>query len=661
MKHCLVLPAILLFVAPWLPAQPATTLQYSILMAGNTAGKESDTIHADGSADVEFTFNDRGRGPQIHGHYRFDSRGFPSSVELIGHDYLKAPVDERLTVTDGEARWNSRTEHGSAAAQQFYVSINGPSVESGWMVRALLKARNQTIALLPAGEARLEKGVELVIQDQGRSLKVRQYLITGLGFTPSTVWLDPDDHFFAAPNPWITVIRSGWESAADRLISAEESGEDSRYRALAQRLARHPQSIVIHHVRVFDSEKAAMIENQTVRIAGGRIQSVEPARDSIPAAGEVIDGRGKTLLPGLWDMHAHISPEYGLLNIASGVTGIRDMANDIDLIARLRKQYDAGEAIGPRIFPCGFLDGRGPYQAPSKVFADSEEEAQQAIDRYASLGYRQIKVYSSLKPELFPAIVKMSHARGMRVSGHVPNGMFAGQFVREGADEIQHMNFVFLNFMSDKVQDTRTPARFTVVAENAASLDLDSAPIAGFIAMLKDRKITVDPTLGVFEGLFTDRPGTVSAGLAPVLSRLPAQIQRTAFQGGLPVGEKDQVYRDSFRAMQRMLKKLYEAGVPLVAGTDGTEGIMLHRELELWVDAGIPAARVLQIATLGAARVLKIDVDSGSITPGKRADLVLVDGDPSANISNIRQTRIVIKGGDEYHSAELYRALGIRP
>jgi cytosine/adenosine deaminase-related metal-dependent hydrolase len=529
------------------------------------------------------------------------------------------------------------------------------------MVRALLNARGQTIPLLPSREAHLEKGAEAVLRNQDRSLKVTQYLILGLGFAPVSVWVDPERRFFAAPSAWFTVIRTGWESAVDRLIELEDKGEDARYQTLAQRLGRLPKSIVIDHVRVFDAGKAAVLDNQTVRIADGRIVGVAAAGDSSPAADETIDGRGKTLLPGLWDMHAHISPADGLLNIASGVTSVRDMANDIDLIARLRRQYENGAAIGPRIFPCGFIDGRGPFQGPTKVFADTEEEARRAIERYASLGYRQIKVYSSLKPELFPVIVAMSHAKGMRVSGHVPNGLVAEEFVRLGADEIQHMNFVFLNFMPEKIQDTRTPARFTVVAENAASLDLDSPRVGAFIAMLKEKQIVLDPTLGAFEGMFTDRPGTASAGLAPVLSRLPAQVQRSAFQGGLPAGEKDRVYRDSFRAMQRMLKRFYDEGVPLVAGTDGLEGLMLHRELELWVDAGIPAARVLQAATLGAARVVKADGDSGSISTGKRADLLLVDGNPAADIADIRRTRIVIKDGTVYNSADLYRALGIRP
>lgn len=361
-------------------------------------------------------------------------------------------------------------------------------------------------------------------------------------------------------------------------------------------------------------------------------------------------------------MHAHVQPPYGILNVASGVTSVRDLANDMDMLLRLRKQYDTGETIGPRIFRAGFIDGRGPYQGPTKVFADDEAEARTVIDKYSSLGYQQIKVYSSLKPELVAPIAAMAHARGMRLSGHVPNRMTAEQFIRSGADEIQHMNFIFLNFMTDKAADTRTPARFTVVAENAAALDQDSPPVKAFIHLLQERKTVLDPTLGVFEGMFTDRPGLVSASWEPVASRLPAQIQRQTTTGGLPAGGgKDQLYKNSFAAMLDMLKRLYDSGIPLVAGTDGVEGLMLHRELELWARAGIPAGKVLQIATLGAARVAKADADLGSIEPGKKADLVLVDGNPAANISDVRRCSVVVKNGVEYRSAQLYESLGIKP
>ncbi|PWU12158.1 MAG: hypothetical protein C5B51_01140 [Terriglobia bacterium] len=644
------------------PAQQRET--FSILMAGNPAGKSIETRGAEGTVAIEYSYNDRGRGPEVRGRYRFDARGFPALVELSGHDYYKAPVDEHLTVADNEARWKSTSEQGQAAGPAFYVTVNGPPVEIGWLVNALQKAPNHSIKLLPGGEAHLEEGPSTTLRRAGRTIAVTEFLVTGLDFVPVPVWLDRDNRFFAIAGAWFSVLREGWESANDELLKLQDDADDARYRNLAQRLGRHPKALVIRHVRLFDSANAATKERQTVRIAGDRIQAVGPDAEftATEPDTEIIDGSGQTLLPGLWDMHAHIQPPYGILNLASGVTSVRDLANDTDMLLRLRKQYDTGEAIGPRIFMAGFIDGRGPYQGPSKVFADNEAEARAAIEKYASLGYQQIKVYSSLKPELVAPIAAMAHAKGLRLSGHVPNGMTAEQFVRNGADEIQHMNFIFLNFMAEKAGDTRTPARFTVVGENAAALDQEAAPVKEFFRLLLERKTVVDPTLGVFEGLYTDRPGQVAAGWESVVSRLPAQIQRQTKIGGLPAaGDKDRLYREAFAAVTRMFKRLYDAGVPMVPGTDGVEGLMLHRELELWVKAGIPPEKVLQMATLGAAKVARADGDLGSIEPGKKADLVLVAGNPAVNISDIRHGTVVVKNGIEYRSAQLYGALGIKP
>src|SRR5260370_987831 len=121
---------------------------------------------------------------------------------------------------------------------------------------------------------------------------------------------------------------------------------------------------------------------------------------SVPKDAEQVDGTGKTLLPGLFDMHVHLGPVAGLLHIASGVTSVRDMGDDIEALKHRQEQWDSGVAIGPRIWKAGFIDGRGPFQAPTGLDADSDEEAQAAVNRYADLGYIQIKLYSSLKPEL---------------------------------------------------------------------------------------------------------------------------------------------------------------------------------------------------------------------------------------------------------------------
>jgi imidazolonepropionase-like amidohydrolase len=338
------------------------------------------------------------------------------------------------------------------------------------------------------------------------------------------------------------------------------------------------------------------------------------------------------------------------------------MGNDIKDLALVQQQWADGTAIGPRVSKAGLIDGRDPMQAPTGIFVTNQEEANAAVNRYADLGYIQTKVYSSLNPALLPGIIQVSHQRGLRVSGHVPNGITASQFVTEGADEIQHINFIFLNFFADKVKDTRTPERFTAVGQYAAGLDLQSKPVNNFIDLLLQHHTTVDVTLGAFEGMFMGRPKQVSPDYAEILDRLPAQIQRGAFTGGLAVTPaNDQTYRDSYAAMLKMTKRLYDAGVPILAGTDGTAGIMLHRELELEVKAGIPPLKALQIATLEAATVLKQQDQLGSIEPGKLADLVLVEGDPGTNISDIRRCRMVFKNGAVFNSAKLYAAAGILP
>jgi len=516
---------------------------------------------------------------------------------------------------------------------------------------------------LPEGQATVEKMGSLKLEANGQSRTVTQYSIRGLDFTPFSVWLNDDGSFFALSGGWAVVVMEGWESTVDALAKTQDQQSDRTAGELVKKLAHKPaQALVFEHANLFDSEAAIMRPRSTVVISGNKIMAAgSDGQVNIPKNAEVIDATGKTLMPGLWDMHVHLQRSDGLLNMSAGVTSVRDLANDIDFLTAARKRFDEGSEIGPRVLMAGFLDGRGPYQGPTKVFADTEEEAKADIDRYASLGYVQIKIYSSVKPELVPKIAQMAHAHGMRVSGHVPAGMIARQFVLDGADEIQHMNFIFLNFMPS-VKDTNTRTRLTAVAEHGAEIRPESDEAKEFIQFLKDHKTVVDPTLGVFENSYVDRPGVMAKGIAPAADRLPAQVRRGFLGGGLPAaGDLDQRYRDSFQQMLKMTKALYDAGIPIVAGTDGLAGFYLHHELELYVQAGIPAPKVLQLATLGAARVMKRDSELGSVAPGKLADIILIDGDPSLQISDVRKVQTVVKDGVLYHVADLDRALGIKP
>jgi imidazolonepropionase-like amidohydrolase len=402
----------------------------------------------------------------------------------------------------------------------------------------------------------------------------------------------------------------------------------------------------------------------SVRIVGNRIAAVGPDGTVGPAEGQqVLDAKGKMVLPGLWDMHVHLGEwDDGLLHMAAGVTTVRDLANDIDHLEELVPRFESGDLIGPHVLKAGFIDGRGPYQGPTKVFADTPEEAKADVQRYKDLGYVQIKIYSSVKPELVPVIAAEAHRLGMRVSGHVPAFMTMQQAVERGYDEVQHANFWFLNFLFDTVKDTRTPDRFIAVAQHAAELDLNSERVRAFVKLLQDHRTVVDPTVNAFGEMFLGRPGVMSPPLAEIADRLPPQVRRGAIGGGLPVPEgMDQRYRDSYAAMLRMLKMLYDAGIPIVAGTDSLAGFVLHSELEQYVAAGIPAPKVLQIATLGAARVMKRDAETGSVAPGKAADVILVDGDPTTRIADIRRVVAITQGGNLYDAGAVYAALGVRP
>ncbi|HEY6350947.1 MAG TPA: amidohydrolase family protein [Candidatus Angelobacter sp.] len=647
------------------PKPSAGAARYTFLLAGNKAGFETSAAEPDGTLVFHSEFNDRGRGPKIDERIVLGKDGTPAQLENKGNDYLKAPVNEHFSINNGKAVWKSETEEGEKrlSGGAFYLSGSGTTLETGVLARALLAAPGHRLALLPEGEATIEKLNSLKVQANGQSRTVIQYSIGGLGFAPSSIWLNEDGSLFAVSFSWIAVVAEGWESTVDVLNKAQDQLQSQRAGNLAKKLAHKPaQPLVFEHANLFDADAAAMRSGSTVVISGNKITAVgRDGQVNIPPNAEIIDAAGKTLMPGLWDMHVHLSREDGLLNMAAGVTSVRDLANDIDFLTATKKRFDEGAEIGPRILMAGFLDGRGPYQGPTKVFADTEEEAKADIDRYASLGYVQIKIYSSIKPELVPKIAQMAHSHGMRVSGHVPAGMIARQFVLDGADEIQHMNFIFLNFMPS-VKDTNTRTRLTEVAAHGAEIHPESNESKEFIQFLKEHKTVVDPTLGVFESSYVDRPGVMAVGITAVADRLPAQIRRGFLGGGLPVDKGlDQGYRDSFQQMLKMTKALYDAEVPIVAGTDGLAGFYLHRELELYVQAGIPAPRVLQLATLGAARVMKRDHELGSIAPGKLADVILIDGDPALHISDVRKVQTVVKDGVVYQSADLDRALGVKP
>ncbi|MGH7694343.1 MAG: amidohydrolase family protein [Gemmatimonadaceae bacterium] len=649
-------------------AQSTDTTRYTILMAKGPSGVQKAWTDADGAKRYYFEFNDRGRGPALSQRVTIGSDGYPMSVEITGHDYLKVPVDERYvaqrTGTGWKFAWKNAAESSSVTRQApaFYLPMNDASV--GLLEPLLLKSSGAQVALLPQGNARLERIRDLTIRVGSDSKKLTLYATHGFGFTPNTWWADERGSFFAAGSSWFMVIRQGFESAQPQLNKAQASYDSARGADLAKRVIRRPaRPVVFKNATLFDSESGAMRPHSTVIVTGNRITAVGADGNlTIPQGAEVIDVAGKTLMPGLWDMHVHLSDDDGLQHMAAGVTTVRDLANDIDETQLRKRRFADGTLVGPRVITAGFMDGPGPFAGPTKVLVSTADSARAWVNRYANLGYEQIKVYSSLDTSLLPAIIAEAHKAGLRVSGHVPHGMTADEFVRAGADELQHVNFLFLNFWRDSVKDTRTPERFTAPAQRAALLDLNSDRVKRFIQLLREHRTVIDPTVVTFETMFVGRPGVMDPGSAEVADRMPPLVRRGFLGGGLPVPDSlDQRYRDSYTAFSRMVKAMYDGGVTIVAGTDGFSGFALHRELELYTAAGIPSVEVLRIATIGAAKVTKRDKELGSIAPGKLADLIIVDGDPVQRIADIRRVTFVMKDGRIYDPAAMYAAVGVRP
>jgi imidazolonepropionase-like amidohydrolase len=638
---------------------------YALLLRGNRAGYETSCRMPDGSREVFFAFNDRGRGPELHTRGRFDASGIPNAIETEGHDYFKDEIHERFTRSAASASWKNKAEEGSRslAGDGYYVSYSGPIGDVAWLAAALDRAPGRRLPLLPEGEARGDALEERRVEANGDTRTVRLHAITGLDFEPSYVWLEKDGELFGVLTSWITIVPEGWEKVGPELLAVQETRNQARRSEQVRRLRRVPAGpIALTGARLFDSKNRTSRTGMTIVVSGDRIAAVGPdGRVALPANTEAIDARGKTVLPGLWDMHAHPSESDGPLHMLAGVTSVRDMAAEPGK-TDLQRGWNSGESIGPRVVFAGIIDGPGPFQGPTTTLVSTEAEARDAVRRIAAAGFRQVKIYSSVKPELVPVIAQEAHAAGLRVSGHIPAFMTAAQAVNAGFDEIQHMNMLFLNFMADRVPDTRGTERFTAVAEHGAPLDLSSQPVQEFLGLLRARRTVIDPTLGVFEGLFTDRPGKVASGFAAVAERMPPQVRRGFLNGGLPVPPgMDARYRESFRAMERLLVLLEKEGIPIVAGTDGLPGFALHRELELYVEAGLSPQRVLQIATLDAARVAGRAEDLGTIEPGKLADLVVVEGNPGSRIGDIRRIRLVVKDGAIYDPAALCREMGIRP
>lgn len=637
--------------------QDYNSKDYTVYMRGNEAGTHTSTLE-NGIYKYTFQYNDRGRGPDIEQSITLNNQGSIASMEITGVNYLKDSISEVFKIENGNAYWESSSEKGNDIHNEntFYASINGSLGDTELLVRKLLATPDHVVNLYPSGTVKISNIDNLTIENN----ELRLLEITGFDFTPNYVWVDANDRVFASVSSWLTIIAEENNSLTEQLLDVQTKKENTFYKILAKNLTEIPTGkIIIKNVNIFDSNSGEVIPNRTVVISGNTIESILTTNDNLPEDAKIIDGTNKTLLPGLFDNHVHASRSDGLMHLAAGVTSVRDMANSRELL-EMRKEFDENINIGPRVVTmAGFIDQKGPFAGPGLTISNVEEGIK-AIEDYAKDGYHQIKLYSSIDPSWVKPMAEKAHELGLKLSGHIPAHMLAEDAIKDGYDEIQHVNMVVLNFLSDSI-DSRTPKRFSEVAAHAYKLDLKSEKFQNFVKLLKDKEIELDPTVSIFEGMFTSKSNDPDPQFEMILDRLPIQIQRNFYGVGLPIpdGEAEN-YKASFQKLLDIVNELHNQGVTILPGTDAMVGFGLHSELENYVRAGISASEVLTLATITSAKVTWVDDKLGSIEVGKLADLILIDGNPVENISDIRRVELTIKDGRIYNPKDLYNAIGIK-
>jgi imidazolonepropionase-like amidohydrolase len=648
-----------------LSAPPAEARHYTI---SSTAGRHGDIwswTTADGRVAYRMSMSLRGWVTDDDELVTLGSDRRPTAIAIRGYTD-EGDATEDFTVGEGGiAHWKTVVDSGSAPlGNKRYISYGGPWLAAELDVEALVAAGDKGIDLLPSGHAGITIGQSVQIDGPQGSKSVKLAFIRGLGFAPTPVWLDADNHFFGNAGV-ISLLPEGYESSGPQLKVLQDQATANLVREVAHRFltsANHTPTL-IDHVLMFDAVAGRYLPDRAVLIVDGKVAAVSEAGSIKPPTGAVlISGRGKTLTPGLWDSHQHVGDDWNLLqNVATGMTNYRSPGTTIDDALSIYRRRASGDLLAPDGKISVIIDRKDPLAAQGALTVSSAEEAIAAVDKIKAAGLWGVKFYTSMNPAWIAPAAAEAHKLGLHVHGHVPAGMRPLDAVRAGYDEVTHINFILMQAMPQEVVDkSNTAARLEGPARYGKDVDLDAPAMKAFYAELVQRKTIIDPTLSVWEPLMTSDGTRIPPEYAPFAGIAPPSVARGWKIGGYPLSEglTREDYRRSFAKMVDLVGKLHQAGVRIVAGTDGY-GLELVRELELYQQAGLSNAQALQTATINPARMTGMADRLGSIAPGKTADIILVDGDVSKDLGNLRHVDTVFLDGYRLNGEALRRASGL--
>jgi hypothetical protein len=444
---------------------------------------------------------------------------------------------------------------------------------------------------------------------------------------------------------------------------------------------KHPEVLIITNVNIIDTRQGLTSPNLTVVIKNGRIDSI--AKHAMIASSQktqVVNGTGKYLIPGLWDMHAHsaggpaapwnekvILPLY----IANGITGIRDMGGNLQLLQQREQSIQRGELLGPHMYISGpFLNGGKPYEYT--ITTNSPQEGRAAVDKLAGEHVDFIKILSNLPRDTYFAIAEESKKQKLTFAGHVPESISAADASAAGQRSIEHLSGLTIACSREESELRRQRAAAIEKGDNAAyhaagvrSLDTyDPEKARTLFAEFKKNETWQVPTLSWWR--VQSQIDSLSAS-DPLLKYVPASARKDKEWNLDQIRQSatPELVADLKRAMTRYIeltRGLHEAGVPIMAGTDSPDpwvfpGFSLHDELELLVDAGFTPAQALRAATYNPAEFIGKSSDYGMAEKGLVADLVLLDANPLLDIRNTRRISAVILRGKLFLRKDLDKML----
>ncbi|MCB2376517.1 amidohydrolase family protein [Hymenobacter sp. BT635] len=636
------------------PAQPADSGTFVLHKFEQPIGKETYRLTRTAQAltyTVDFRFVDRGSPVPLKASISVTPAYEPLRLVVKGKTSRLSSINDSIEIRGGQAhiRVDGKVSTQAVAPLSFPVAGYAPGTGQLLLLRYWEQhSRPASIATLPAGAVQISRDGQDTLTFQNKPLVLERYVIKGLVWGNELLWTDQQGRLICiitndAEGDKLEMMWQPYESLLPTLIGRAATHGMRLFTATAapnSTKAKAKSVLAITGGAVLDVVNGHLLPNQVVLIENGKISKVGPVgKVKVPRKAEVIPAAGQTIVPGLWDMHAHFQQaEWGPAYLAAGVTTVRDCGNEFSYINAIQQAIDSRRGVGPRILKAGLIDGGGP-RALGVVQANTPAEAVRAVQRYKDSGFAQIKLYSSLKPEIVKAICTEAHRLGLTVTGHIPTGMNLYQGVNAGMDQVNHITYV--------AEMMKRNPNFTFDFQ-------DTMSVRAF-QFLKKHKTMVDPTLGVYELMFRSTADDITA-LEPAFDKLPQPLQTLfASMGSEP--KRAAAAKPITNSIMQLVKQLHDQGITIVAGTDmGFPGTSLNRELELYVQAGLTPLQALQTATITPARVMSLDKQSGSIEVGKQADLLLVEGNPLEQIQVLRRVKLVVKDGQPYDPAAM-RAL----